>query len=84
MAQEKWCIKEMQPTLLTVTLASHFKLWEYKNTSVVSLMMQMVYVDIGYNSYCNEWNTVFGLVMLKLLLLTSFIVWALQHVLVEM
>jgi len=47
-------------------------------------MMQMVYVDVGYSSYCNEWNDVFGLVILKVLLITSFIVWAPQHVLVEM
>jgi hypothetical protein len=47
-------------------------------------MMQMVHVDVCYSSDCNEWNDVVGLVMLKLLLLTSFIVWALQHVLVEM
>jgi hypothetical protein len=29
-------------------------------TSVASLMMQMVYVDIAYSSDCNEWNAEFG------------------------
>jgi len=67
-----------------VTVASHFKMWEYMTTSVASLMMQMVYVDVGYSSYCNEWIAVFGLVMSTILLLTSLIFWALQHILVEM